>query len=124
MAMNRKTEQVVKFKMTQRELEEDLKSVLQMGRIPVGWHELEGDPIEPHKTRVTIRLDTDMLRWFRKLGPQYQVRINKVLRLYFQGIVSGEIAIEEMVREDERKLEVYREEVRVMLGGERLDDEV
>ena len=72
---------------------------------------LENEFLEPQKTRVTIRLDTDMLNWFKKLGPQYQTRINRILRLYYQGILSGEISIDELVREEQPKMEDYKEEM-------------
>ncbi len=37
--------------------------------IPEGWNFLEVDkPIEPHKTKITMRVDADMLRWFKKNG--------------------------------------------------------
>lgn len=32
------------------------------------------------KQIVTIRLDVDMLDWFKSAGPGYQTRINQVLR--------------------------------------------
>ncbi len=34
------------------------------------------------KQIVTIRLDVDMLEWFKTAGPGYQTRINQVLREY------------------------------------------
>jgi uncharacterized protein (DUF4415 family) len=34
------------------------------------------------KQIVTIRLDTDMLEWYRGAGPGYQTRINQILRQY------------------------------------------
>jgi uncharacterized protein (DUF4415 family) len=34
------------------------------------------------KQIVTIRLDVDMLEWFKSAGPGYQTRINGVLREY------------------------------------------
>ena len=36
------------------------------------------------KERVTLRLDADVLDWFRSAGPGYQTRINAVLRTYMQ----------------------------------------
>lgn len=36
----------------------------------------------PLKQIVTIRLDTDMLDWFKAAGPGYQTRINQILRQY------------------------------------------
>jgi uncharacterized protein (DUF4415 family) len=32
------------------------------------------------KQIVTIRLDSDMLEWFKGAGPGYQTRINQILR--------------------------------------------
>lgn len=34
------------------------------------------------KQIVTIRLDIDMLEWFKAAGPGYQTRVNQVLRDY------------------------------------------
>jgi uncharacterized protein (DUF4415 family) len=36
----------------------------------------------PGKQLVTLRLDRDVLDWFRKAGKGYQTRINAVLRAY------------------------------------------
>ena len=33
---------------------------------------------------VTIRLDADVLEWFRSQGPGYQTRINRLLRRYME----------------------------------------
>ena len=37
---------------------------------------------EPQKTPVTIRLDQDLVQWFKAKGPRYQTRINAALRRY------------------------------------------
>ncbi len=34
----------------------------------------------PLKQIVTIRLDVDMLTWFKSAGPGYQTRMNQILR--------------------------------------------
>ena len=34
----------------------------------------------PRKQRVTLRLDADVLAWFKKPGRRYQTRINRALR--------------------------------------------
>ncbi len=39
---------------------------------------------EDRKTQVTIRLDPDVLRWFKDQGAGYQTRINAVLRSYYE----------------------------------------
>jgi uncharacterized protein (DUF4415 family) len=38
--------------------------------------------LPPGKELVTLRLDRDVLDWFRKAGKGYQTRINAVLRAY------------------------------------------
>ena len=38
----------------------------------------------PTKQPVTIRLDADVLEWFRNQGPGYQTRINRLLRRYME----------------------------------------
>jgi uncharacterized protein (DUF4415 family) len=37
----------------------------------------------PEKNSITIRLDGDVLDWFKKQGRGYQTKINRVLREYF-----------------------------------------
>jgi uncharacterized protein (DUF4415 family) len=38
----------------------------------------------PAKQQITIRLDDDVLRWFRAQGDGYQTRINALLRAYME----------------------------------------
>jgi uncharacterized protein (DUF4415 family) len=47
-------------------------------------------PVPPGKTRITIRLDTDLLEWFRRQvhdagGGNYQTLINDALREHVEG---------------------------------------
>jgi uncharacterized protein (DUF4415 family) len=39
---------------------------------------------KPPKQAVTMRLDADVLAWFKEQGEGYQTRINKLLRAYMQ----------------------------------------
>jgi uncharacterized protein (DUF4415 family) len=42
-------------------------------------------PIHPSpKERITVRLDADLVAWFRRQGKGYQTRINAVLRSYYE----------------------------------------
>ena len=41
-------------------------------------------PIPRRKAHITLRLDADMLGWFRAQGKGYQTRINAILRKYFE----------------------------------------
>jgi uncharacterized protein (DUF4415 family) len=36
----------------------------------------------PPKTSVSLRVDADVLEWFKRQGPGYQTRMNAVLRAY------------------------------------------
>jgi uncharacterized protein (DUF4415 family) len=36
------------------------------------------------KTQVTLRVDTDVLEWYKKQGRGYQTKINLLLRAYMQ----------------------------------------
>lgn len=60
--------------------------------LPEDWNGMDTwHPVRRHKTRVTLRLDSDMVRWFRKLGPGYGQRVNDVLRVYFTALHAGHI---------------------------------
>ncbi len=44
----------------------------------------QGLPATPRKAAVSLRLDADVLDWFRARGAGYQTRINAVLRAYME----------------------------------------
>ena len=46
----------------------------------------------PLKQIVTIRLDVDMLTWFKSAGPGYQTRINQILRDHMEAQKSAQHA--------------------------------
>jgi uncharacterized protein (DUF4415 family) len=53
------------------------------GNDPAFWEHVR--PVHPvGKERVTMRLDTDLLAWFRRHGRGYQTMINAVLRGYYE----------------------------------------
>ena len=58
------------------------------GRIPEDWHEISARR-DRATTRVTIRLDTDVVKWFKSMGPRYQPRINDVLRAFMHAKLMG-----------------------------------
>ena len=44
-------------------------------------------PVVPGaKTPISLRVDNDVLAWFRETGPRYQSRMNAVLRSYMEHI--------------------------------------
>jgi len=67
-------------------------------------------PVPKGKTRITIRIDDDVLDWFRDQvnaagGGNYQTMINNVLREYIEsrGVVSLEKTLRRVIREELRK---------------------
>lgn len=38
----------------------------------------------PRKEQLTLRIDSDVLEWFRRQGQGYQTRINALLRAYME----------------------------------------
>jgi uncharacterized protein (DUF4415 family) len=36
------------------------------------------------KQLISLRLDTDVIEWFKEQGPSYQTRMNQVLRTYME----------------------------------------
>ena len=41
------------------------------------------------KQRITMRLDADLLDWFKAQGRGYQTRMNAVLRAYYEAVRGG-----------------------------------
>ncbi|MCX5760596.1 MAG: BrnA antitoxin family protein, partial [Gemmatimonadetes bacterium] len=41
------------------------------------------------KQPISLRVDDDVLEWFRKAGPRYQSRMNAVLRSYMEAMGRG-----------------------------------
>ncbi len=43
-----------------------------------------GLPVPPRKTQIALRIDGDVLAWFKAQGKGYQSRINALLRAYME----------------------------------------
>jgi uncharacterized protein (DUF4415 family) len=63
-------------------------------------------PAPPGKTRITIRLDSDLLDWFKQQvhaagGGNYQTLINSILREYVEGEKEQlEVTLRRVIREE------------------------
>ena len=42
----------------------------------------DAEVVTPEKEAISLRVDQDVLEWFREGGPRYQSRMNAVLRSY------------------------------------------
>lgn len=73
-------------------LQGDLTDTWLSESLPDDWNGLDyWAPVTRPATRVTLRLDADMVKWFRAMGPGYQKRINLILRIYWLGLVGGRV---------------------------------
>lgn len=54
------------------------------GPLPEGWEKTIIDGLPPRKQAVKLRIDQDVLAWFRGTGKGYQTRMNNVLRRYVE----------------------------------------
>lgn len=54
------------------------------GPLPEGWESTIIIGLPPRKRDVHIRLDADVVDWFRAHGRGYQTRINAVLRAFVE----------------------------------------
>lgn len=52
--------------------------------VPFGLDWSDAELIIPRKQPVSIRLDEDVLTYFKETGPRYQTRINEVLRRFMK----------------------------------------
>ena len=63
-------------------IEQDVvMTVVRERKLPPEWDEVWRDPSHD-KTRVTIRLDSDVVKFFRGFGKDWQPRANTVLRAF------------------------------------------
>jgi uncharacterized protein (DUF4415 family) len=71
--------------MTEEELEAAIASDPDWADIPRDWYK-HARPYYPRglKKQVTLRLDPDILEWFKRQGAGYQTRINAALRAFVE----------------------------------------
>ncbi|MGQ0567275.1 MAG: BrnA antitoxin family protein [Gemmobacter sp.] len=106
----RQTAQYTYMMDVMRRLEWDLHHrIEETGRIPPEWHEIAQKRPLSDKVRVTLALESDVMKFFRSLGPGYGPRINDVLKAYVHARLAGVIKGAET-------LNLYREAAEVHHG--------
>ncbi len=71
-------------RMTEEELEAAIASDPDWKDVPRDWWK-DTVPVSPGPKRLlSLRLDPDVVGWFRAQGPGYQTRMNAVLRAYYE----------------------------------------
>jgi uncharacterized protein (DUF4415 family) len=69
---------------TDEELERDIADDPDFRDIPADWF-INAQPVVPESKKLfSLRLDNDVLEWFKAHGPGYQTRMNAVLRAYMR----------------------------------------
>ncbi|GEM_PF-836840 len=118
---------------TLRGLEDDLRWGMRgSARIPPEWHSIaQADPV-PGKRHISIRVDEDVLRFFRSMGAGHLPRMNAVLRAFMlarlAGVVQGpedvdhgQNALHDLDREAESLRRAMPGLVQEILGGAKPD---
>ena len=109
---------------TLRSLEDDLRWGLQnSARIPADWHRIAAAETPPRKTRLSLRLDEDVVRFFCAMGPGHTTRMNAVLRAFMQARLAHVIKGPEDAAEA-RALALLMEHSREMEEYDRLKPEL
>ncbi len=72
------------------QFEWDLRHAVWDGRIvPEDWHGLLAEEPAGDKTRVTIRLDSDLVKFFRAYGSGWQSLLNSAVRAFVKARLAG-----------------------------------
>ncbi len=73
-------------------LEWDLHNTIEMtSRIPEEWHDIAARRPVSKTTKVNLRLEEDVIRFFKSMGEGYGPRINDVLKSYVHARLAGVI---------------------------------
>tara|TARA_R110002049_G_scaffold29972_4_gene102125 strand:+ start:41306 stop:41833 length:528 start_codon:yes stop_codon:yes gene_type:complete len=67
------------------------QTVLDNGEVPRQWHRIARRRGAREKVRVTLRVEEDVVKFFRAMGKGYQERMNDVLRAWMHGRLAGVI---------------------------------
>lgn len=93
-----------------RRLEWDLHNTIEMtGRIPEEWHQIARATPESAALKVNLRLEADVVKFFKSMGEGYGPRINAVLKSYMHARLAGVIKGAETVAHYRKREEVYDE---------------
>lgn len=90
--MTTKTQKLARARMARdlQGLQDSLFEDWLANSVPDGWHALASE-VDPVRETVELEIDKDMLAWFRRLNPEVSPIVNRILRIYWQGILSGDV---------------------------------
>lgn len=91
-----------------RRLEWDLHNHIEAtGRVPVEWHDIAKERGAQPKVRTTLRVDADVVRFFKSMGAGHLTRMNEVLRTYMHARLAGVIRGAETMDYYKRRAEYH-----------------
>jgi len=64
---------------------------LRSGLIPDGWQgEAQEIEAKREQIRITLSIDEDVAKWYRRAGKGYQAHVNNVLRMFMLNVIAKE----------------------------------
>lgn len=69
---------------TEADRQRDIASDPDFQDVPADWYEAATAVMPSPKRLMSLRIDSDVIDWFRAQGPGYQTRINAVLRVFVE----------------------------------------
>ena len=91
-----------------RRLEWDMHNTIELtGRIPEEWHEIAKASPRSAGVKVNLRLEADVVKFFKSMGEGYGPRINDVLRSYMHARLAGVIRGAETVAHFRQRAELH-----------------
>lgn len=64
---------------------------LREGLIPPDWDQESEDIEAKHaQIRITLSVDEDVAKWYRRMGKGYQAHVNNVLRMFMLNVIAKE----------------------------------
>src|SRR3954453_18714575 len=67
---------------SEEQLERDIAQDPDWSDIPRDWVKAASAVIPPNKQLISLRLDGDVIEWFKQQGAGYQTKMNSVLRVF------------------------------------------
>lgn len=74
--------------MTEREIART--SPPELADLPADFWAAADVVVPSRKRAISLRVDQDVLAWFKRQGPRYQTKMNAVLRTYVSHATTGE----------------------------------
>ncbi|WP_292025533.1 BrnA antitoxin family protein [Maritimibacter sp. UBA3975] len=71
--------------------------------IPPAWKDLAARTPRREKVRITIRVEEDVVKFFKSLGAGYQVKMNEVLASFMHAKLAGLLVDEDAIGEYARE---------------------